>query len=195
MLDPKSWEHHTKTITSGRGIRVEHDCGEGRVLKVSNGEHGYNAWCFRCGEGGFIPHPAPSLSERLAQVARSRLVEAKVAATVALPRPATTDPQLWPVAARLWLYKPGFSNDDIINLGFYWCEPIARVVLPVTDPTTGATRYWQARAVTAGHQPKYLNPIIDKSSLAAKYSAGLGDTIVLTEDILSAARVGRVTEA
>ena len=194
MLDRKSWEHHTTNLREGRGVRVEHDCGEGRVLKVTNGDDGYSAWCFRCNDKGFIPHPAPSLSERLAKLARTRAVEAKVTSTVELPTPAVLDPQLWPTAARLWLYKAGFSNDDIQKSGFYFCPPLNRVVLPVIG-VGNVPLYWQARALTPDHVPKYINPFIDKSNVAYKCGVGLGDCIVLTEDILSAARVGRVCES
>ncbi len=191
MLDRRSWENFTNDLPAGRSVRVEHDCGEGRVLKVSHNDQGYSAWCFRCGDSGFIPHPQPSLSERLARLRAVRSVELEVTQTVSLPLPAVPNPQEWPVAARLWLYKAGFSNDDIERLGFYWCPRIERVVLPVHDG--GVLRYWQARSIDPNRQPKYINPLVDKSNLAAKY--GEGPCIVLTEDMLSASRVARVTEA
>ena len=160
------------------------------MLLVSNGDEGYSAWCFRCNDSGFIPHPAPSLSERLAKLERARNAEVRASSSVALPEPAICDPQLWPKLARLWLYKAGLSNDDIMRLGAYYHEPTGRVVLPVWRD--GKPVYWQARSVD-GRQPKYINPEIDKSHLCAKY--GSGPVIALTEDVLSAFRVARVTEA
>jgi len=113
---------------------------------------------------------------------------------VALPSPAVTDPQQWPDTARVWLYKAGLSNDDIIRLGAYWHEDTQRVVLPVYRGSEVV--YWQARDVSwtrKSRRPKYINPIVDKSRLCAKY--GTGPVILLTEDILSAFRCSRVTEA
>lgn len=191
MLDRSSWERHTKRVPKlGQSIRTEHDCGEGRVLKVTHGDEGYSAWCFRCSDSGFIPHPAPSLSERLAQLERARNAEVRASSSVALPDPAEYNPQAWPDKARVWLYKAGLSNDDIIRLGAYWCSAMHRVVLPVIQD--GRAVFWQARAID-GRQPKYLAPIADRSTIVAKY--GSGPVVVITEDILSAFRVARVTEA
>lgn len=190
MLKPESWQRHTLHLPPGQRARVEHDCGPGRVLLVSNKDEGYSAWCFRCNDSGFIPHPQPSLSERLAALERARNAEERASSSVALPEPATYDPQSWPAQARLWLYKAGLSNDDIERLRFYYHQATGRVVLPVYRD--GQLVYWQARSVD-GRQPKYINPEVDKSTLYAPL--GTGPCIVLTEDILSAARVARVTEA
>lgn len=190
MIDRQSWEKHTEDLPPGRRVRVNHDCGAGRTLIVEHKDDGYAAFCFRCNEPGFIPHPPMSLSERLAKLEKVRTLEAKVQQRPDLPEPRECDPQQWPDAARLWLYKVGFSNDDIMRLGFYYHEPTNRVVLPVYDG--GVPVFWQARSID-GRMPKYLSPAVDRSRIAAKF--GYGPVIVLTEDILSAARVARVTEA
>ena len=167
------------------------------MLKVSNDAEGYRAWCFRCSEAGFIEHPAPSLSERLARLEAQRNAEARVSSSVELPAPAACDfTQAGgvPLAARVWLYKAGLSNDDIIRLGAYWHEPTGRVILPVYR--NGVAVYWQGRDPTwkrGSRSTKYINPPVDKSHLCAKY--GAGPVIVLTEDILSAFRTSRATEA
>ncbi|RQW44699.1 DNA primase [Novosphingobium sp. LASN5T] len=92
---------------------------------------------------------------------------------------------MWPLEARVWLYKAGFNNDDIQRHGFYFAGRIQRVVLPVLRDWR--VIYWQARGFDAD-RPKYLNPPVDKPI------AYFGDSgpLVLTEDILSAARVGAV---
>lgn len=170
-------------------LRVEHDCGPGRTLLVSHKPDGWAAWCFRCGEPGFVPAPAQSLSEKLAALREQRSADLVASAALDLPEPRETDPQRWPDAARVWLYKAGFSNDAILQLGWYYSPGMRRVVLPVFD--AGQLVYWQARALD-GRQPKYLNPVVG-SKPVAKY--GEGRVLVLTEDILSAARVARVTQA
>lgn len=196
MLERTTWEKHTLQLPHpGQTNRFEHDCGEGRVLKVSHKDDGYAAWCFRCNDSGFIPHPAPSLSERLARLEALRSAERSASSSVELPTPALCDPQDgWPLAARVWLHKAGLSNDDIIRLGAYYHPPTGRVVIPVYQGDKLV--YWQARDPEwkrGTARPKYLNPPVDKFGLYAKY--GSGPVIVLTEDILSAFRVSRVTEA
>jgi DNA primase len=94
----------------------------------------------------------------------------------------------------VWLYKAGLSNDDIMRLGAYWHEPTGRVILPVYS--MGRVVYWQGRDPKwkrGSTNLKYINPPVDKSHLCAKY--GTGPVIALTEDILSAFRTSRATEA
>jgi DNA primase len=98
------------------------------------------------------------------------------------------------VKAALWLYKASIGKPEIARLGAYFHEPSGRVVLPVING--GEIVYWQARDPLWTRQstrPKYKNPEATKEYLVAKY--GEGPEIVLTEDILSAFRVGDVTEA
>jgi DNA primase len=129
----------------------------------------------------------------LARLTAVRAVEAEASRSVALPTPVEPDAAQWPREARLWLYKIGMSNDDIREAGFYWCNRLARVVLPVLDGM-GRAIYWQARNLTPKDgRPKYLNPLVDKSAFFARY--GEGKEIVITEDILSAWKVGRCTAA
>lgn len=121
---------------------------------------------------------------------RVREAELHDTATVALPEPRQPNPQLWPAHARVWLYKAGLSNDDIEALGFYYCDRLQRVVMPVYHD--GTLLYWQARGFNKD-RAKYINPIVPKDTLVARF--GKGDTLVLTEDILSAHKVGKVAEA
>jgi hypothetical protein len=64
-------------------------------------------------------------------------------------------------------------------------------VLPVLGPS-GGVLFWQARAVDK-RQPKYLAPPVDKSLVIPMY--GRADSVTLTEDLLSAYKVGLVGEA
>jgi hypothetical protein len=193
MLDPKSWLDYAKSLEVGQSRRFDHDCGDGRTLKADHKANGWGAWCWRCNDSGWVPHPEESLEQRLARLTAVRAVEQEASRSVALPTPMEPDAAQWPPEARLWLYKIGMSNDNIREAGFYWCKRLARVVLPVLD-ASGAVVYWQARNLSKNDgRPKYLNPLVDKSSLFARY--GEGAEIVLTEDILSAWKVGRVTTA
>lgn len=194
MLDLKTWLDAAQATGEGRSRRVDHHCGGGRTLKVSNQERGWSAFCFRCDDTGYFPKPQETLSERIARRGQETAQDARAATAITLPEPLNTDVATWPVSAAAWLYKAGIGKPEIAELGAYWHAPTARVVLPVIEG--GKVVYWQARDTfwnRTARRPKYLNPSIDKQHLVAKY--GYGQPLVLTEDVLSAFRVGQVTEA
>lgn len=184
-LDPADWLHFAEQLERGGKSMHPHTCGDGNKLLVENDDTGFKAWCYRCSIRGFKPHPQPSLSERIAALRDQRSADEAVETDPRPPMPANFDPSSWPLEPRVWLYKAGLSNDMIKSSGFYWCDRIKRVVLPVLDGDK--LIYWQARGFDKD-RPKYLNPKIDKPV----YKSGpLGDALlVLTEDILSAVKVG-----
>lgn len=188
-LEPASWLHHAQQLAEGGRARVGHDCGLGDCMFVDHKPTGWSAYCNRCGDKGWMPKPLPSLAERQARKQAQAAAEQAIERDPRPPMPANFDVPSWPLAARVWLFKAGLFLSDIAELGAYYHEPSKRVVLPVTEQ--GKLIYWQARCVQ-GNGPKYLNPKVDKSSLLACY--GRDDVIVLTEDILSAFRVGQVSQ-
>jgi DNA primase len=88
----------------------------------------------------------------------------------------------------VWLWKAGFPEREILTRGIYFHAPSDRVVIPY--PEQG---FWIARAYQKGRAPKYLAPTPKPRDLCVRF--GAGDVLVLTEDILSAMKVSRVTEA
>lgn len=184
------WLAVAQALPLGKSTRIGHDCGLGTCMSVSHKENGWSAYCHRCGPAGWHPKPLPTLAEKVAAKQAQRCAEQAMRQEVAPPMPANFDVASWPLAARVWLFKAGLFLSDIAALGAYYHERSKRVVLPVTDQ--GKLVYWQARLVE-GVGSKYVNPVLDKSSLVACY--GSGDYIVLTEDILSAYRVGQAAEA
>lgn len=189
-LDPAEWLHHAEKLERGEKAMVSHSCGSGNKLLVENADAGFKAWCYRCGIGGFKSHPRPSLDERIAALREQRSADKAVEADPRPPMPTNFDPSSWPLQPRVWLYKCGLSNQMIRDAGFYWCDRIKRVVLPVLNGSKLV--YWQARGFDPD-RPKYLNPKIDKPVYkSGPYNFG---PIVLTEDILSAVKVGQVAEA
>ena len=173
----------------GQKRRVEHDCGEGKTLVVSRTERGTSYWCHRCHDKGWIPAER-SLADRIAALNEATEWDGTAQQSLELPGPGKMNPQDWPDEPRLWLYKAGFSNDEIRRHGWYWNPKMERVILPVK--VDGKTIYWQGRGFDTA-RPKALNPTVNREGLVAKY--GRGDWIALTEDILSAAKVGGVGEA
>ena len=96
------------------------------------------------------------------------------------------------VAGNAWLGKYGITalERQLYNIG--WSEQCSRVILPVYAGTK-LVAYQQRRVLPHDTLPKYLT---DKSRdvrhpmfLGTKLVSG--DTVVLTEDILSAIKVGR----
>lgn len=189
MAHPPEVLRAAEYLVVGQAVRVSHECGEGKCMQVSRNPKGVGYWCHRCQDKGFLPIQRP-LAERIAELTAAREAEGQARMSLALPMPAEYDPQQWPDKARVWLYKAGMSNDDIMAQGFYYNGRMLRVVMPVRQD--GKLVYWQARGFDAA-QAKYLNPVIDRSTIAPTY--GQGDVHVLTEDILSAWKVGCVTKA
>lgn len=189
-LDLAEWLHLAEQLERGGKAMHPHTCGGGNKLLVENADAGFKAWCYRCSIGGFKSHPQPSLSERIAALREQRSADEAVEADPRPPMPANFDPSSWPLEPRVWLYKCGLSNQMIKDVGFYWCGRIKRVVLPVLDGPKLV--YWQARGFDKD-RPKYLNPKVDKPVYkSGPYSAG---PLVITEDILSAVKVGQVARA
>lgn len=190
MLSPQSWVSKAQGLRLGERLRTDHDCGPGRTLTIRRDEQGLNAFCFRCNDHGWVaPEPEP-LAVRLERIRNSQIADEQIRASVALPSPAVRVWSEWPPECRLWLLKAGLCSADLPRLGAYYHPPTNRVVLPVLDPLLGPL-FWQARAVD-GRQPKYMAPLVDKARVIPKH--GSAADVTLTEDILSAYKVGLVGE-
>jgi hypothetical protein len=193
MLKLQSWLPQAEALDIGRRARVNHDCGPGRTLLISRSHDGYRGTCFRCNDSGWAAGPQESLAERALRLAALHAQDMQLHSVlgVELPEPAVQALDEWPDRAKLWLYKAGLGRDLIGRLGAYYHPPSDRVVLPVLDPSTGLPVFWQARAVD-NRQPKYMAPSVDRSRVLPRYGAASSPT--LTEDILSAFKVGLVGE-
>lgn len=190
MLSPASWLPKARLLALGERKRTDHDCGPGRTLTIENSPVGLKAWCFRCNDKGWEP-PAPvPLAERLARLHTQSVQDARFSQSVDLPEPMVKVWDQWPSAAKFWLIKAGLTRADLPRLGCYYHPPTERVVLPVLGPSGGIV-FWQARSLD-GRQPKYLAPSIGKGYAVPRY--GVAAEVTLTEDILSAYKVGLVAE-
>lgn len=160
-------------------------------MVVFHKDEGWSAYCHRCGEPGFVARPKESLAERLARVKAQQEREATAQRSIVPPLPPVCDVTAWPLSARVWLYKAGFSNDDIARVGIYYHEQTDRVVVPMLDEH-GVLVYWQARAHDwhrGSDREKYLNPY--QASTEAGIFFPADGPVILTEDYLSAYRVSR----
>jgi hypothetical protein len=179
------WLEVAQQLPLGHKRRIQHDCSEGKDMLVSHNDTGYSAYCFRCGPVGFDPHGYQSIAEitRLKELN----AEASVPQTKELPNDYTLE---IPADKFTWLAKGGISVASARNNLIGWSDRLGRIVMPVYD-RDGILIYWQARAVSQGQSPKYTNPPVSKTSVL--YTAGdSGDKrrVIVTEDILSAIRVG-----
>ena len=190
MLSLASWKDKALALGPGERSRTDHDCGPGRTLTIKREDSGYNAFCFRCNDHGYIAAAPEPLDVRLKRLQKQHDADASIQNAVCLPTPQVTAWADWPAASRLWLLKAGLSSADLPRLGAYYHPPTNRVVLPVLDPSLRIL-FWQARA-TDGRQPKYMAPLVDKTGVIPMY--GKAQDVTLTEDILSAYKVGTVAE-
>ncbi len=186
------WYLAIKDMPVGTRLRMPHaGCSIGDALMVSKTDKGVNAWCFLCKQSGmFVPAPPESLAAKLARQSSEKAVATSIKQSKALPSPKEENPSEWPTEARIWLYKAGLNNRDIMEAGIYYHASSGRVVIPVYDGETLV--YWQARGFDP-EAPKYLNPsVVDRKALVANWY-GSDETLVLCEDWLSGYRVHRAT--
>ena len=187
MLDRASWWPAAENLQVGQKARVNHECGPGRTLQLSRSQDGYRAWCHRCNDGGGASPPPESIEERLARINRMLAGDGSVRSVVrGLPVPQVRDVSEWPDGAAVWLYKAGLGRCDIGRLGIYYHAPSDRVVIPVGET------FFQARAYQKGRFPKYLGPDVRPGDLVPRW--GTANRVTLTEDLLSAIKVGMVGE-
>lgn len=165
--------------------RFPHTCGEGRPLQISREGPSVRAFCHRCGlnEGWRLEE---SFQDRLARLTALEAGDRGIGHLP--PHPPVYPLSEWPPGARTWLFKAGLTEPEIRGRGVYWHRASDRVVIPY--PEQG---YWIARGYQPGRAPKYLAPTPKPKGLCVRY--GQGPLLVLTEDILSAIKVSRVTEA
>lgn len=197
MLEQGSWLPQAMALPTGRRARVDHNCGPGRTLLIRSNEDGsFNAHCFRCSESGYH-RPTPdfaALVQRSRDLGRADAdLQRSAAGGCGLPEPAEYAVDSWPPAARLWLYRSGFGRAEIAKLGIYYHAPTDRVILPLLD-SGGRPRHWQGRAYQTARQPKYLGPGYRDPAFIPIFGKALAVRgkvrPVLTEDILSAAKIG-----
>lgn len=190
-LHPDDYLEQAQALPMNGDKRIGHWCGEGDVLKIAHTPKGFTAYCFRCGGKGFTPIERKKLSDF--EILKQQEAAAELQVKMELPDDFTQD---IPPQHALWLYRAGIGVDRIRSSGFGYSERLGRVVLPVYDDH-GHLVYIQARATQfPEQQPKYLN-IKGAQKVDVVYSVKpdnpiLDSTVVLTEDILSANRVGEV---
>jgi DNA primase len=186
-----NWMKLATALPVGHSRRVNcWKCGGKKTASISNLGKYYAVNCFKCKEVETQAPPPMTPQER---IALHRAQEAFVADPPTIPDDFTTD---IPIAGLLWLSKGGLHVDDIKHHGFGWSDRMQRVIMPVHN-VTGSLVAVQARRVDPnGVGPKYLGQVWDgPRPVFIANSKPDRDVLVLTEDILSACRVGKVCTA
>lgn len=113
-------------------------------------------------------------------------------ATVRLPWDFTLD---IPSHAMLWLLKASITPFKARQAGIGYSDYYKRVFIPVYQD--GKLVYFQARALHDYQEIKYINPKVDRAAIGYWVIPPDSDKsrIVITEDILSALRVGKFIPA
>lgn len=194
-MDEDEYLEQAKALPMGGDSRIGHYCGVGDIVKISHHTKGYSAYCFRCRSKGFTPIERKTLSDF--DILKQEEAVAELQKKMELPNDFT---QEIPTKDALWLYRAGLHTDRIRSSGFGYSSSLARVILPVYD--NGLLVYIQARATMfPAQKPKYLNikgaakDDIIYQCAPEQHLEGFEDTVVVTEDILSANRVGEVCNA
>ena len=186
------WLDQAKLLSDGKKSRIQ-CCKSDRSMIISNSNSGYGAYCFRCGFNEFEPHGERSISHILRGRAE---IEFKRSRSIHLPFDAI------PICvntcseeSQAWILKAGISlNVAADQYGILYSPKMDRVILPVYDDN-GGLHYMQARALH-GQEPKYINtsnPTENVLFWAEDWRKD--DQVVITEDILSAIKVGPVNVA
>ena len=185
----KHWEKVAENLAVGTKTREDcEECNGRNTLVVSRNTKGSHAYCFKCDLNEHKSAEPLSLAEQQRLLELSKTVEAELDASgsVALPEDITYD---IPLEGRLWLYKCGISESVWRKYKVCYSPRWQRVIIPIYH---GDQLIWfQARSIIPEMKPKYLQPSADKSKVLFRSLNQQGDTVVLTEDMASAIRVGK----
>lgn len=192
MIPKDEWYPQAQRLLIGgrTSARGDHACGDPGSLMLSREGAEMTAYCFRCGGvGKHKEREDPAV--RFERMQREAQAAEFIRNSVDPPEPTWHDPSKWPPKDALWFYRMGLSPRRIKELGLYYNAESGRVVLPIREDDQVV--FWMARSQTA--TPKWMGPTVKKRGLFAKYGQGKGSHVVLTEDPLSAYKIGLVCEA
>lgn len=191
MPDDEWLPQALRLLTGGRKSgRGDHICGEPGSLMLTREGSGMSAYCFRCGGTGHH-RERETPAERFARMQADAEATAFVRASVSPPKPTSYDPAKWPKELAEWFYMIGIHHPRMKELGLYYSAEARRVILPIKQD--GEVVFWMGRSQKM--KPKWLGPDVKKRGLFAKYGEGTGAFVCLTEDALSAYKIGMVCEA
>ena len=177
----------------GEYIMTHHeDCDNGidhkkRLWIKRNIDGTINAYCHNCQAKGFY-RP----KEIIRTPCSMRLQMDVTQNNIQLPNDFKAGVDNIPSKGLVWLYTAGLTKEEVDKYGFGWSSNSNRLIIPIYS-STNKLAFFQGRSLDVqSNPPKYLT-IKDNSQPAFFLINNFpkGD-IVVTEDILSAIRCGRV---
>lgn len=194
MMTEPHWLRMARQLQFGQRKKIV-CCGSGPSMIINHSAKGYSGHCFRDkSHGGFHPHGVLSLTE----LAKRREASQELrTGPLVLPQGFTQDIPVW---AKAWQLKAGIDTAQGQHYGFGFDPKSNRVIVPVYED--GVLVAFTARAVDK-QTPKYIarykegyENAIFTSDPALMLPAAVLDGIppydlLVTEDVLSAIRVGR----
>ena len=188
------WLQRAKQLDFGRHTKIQ-CCATDNSLRIEHNAQGYRGFCFRCKQTKFEPHGVLSLSE----LSKRREAVNAILESKSLYLPQDLSSQM-PNYAAAWLLRAGIPLALAEKYGIGFSAKLDRVVLPVyRDKELIA---YTMRSTT--DKPKYIERQQDETAifysraetiLEPEQVGDYGLDLVVTEDILSAIRVGRIVPA
>ncbi len=184
-INPMDYRETLKHLVTGQSIKVAHlNCSDSKAMSVTMDVEGYLFHCFKCQGSAFLAHEQSTFRDRKKREAEKAAYQ-RERQRAGFNLPADFGQNI-DSAGLAWLGTGGWTSDLIVKHGVGWSSFLSRVVFKV-EPLG-----YVARAVHSDQVPKYLSKTPKLSWWA---SEPLIDRVCLTEDILSAGRVGQVYPA
>lgn len=200
-------------IAVGSSIRTNHESdycsGDSNSMIVRRDDDGFNVKCFRCGRFGKRGlHGVSALKSKMERAAGKRdsgayTADSRVARVFSevldgcVQGTGSYSEHLrdFGIHGRVWLNRYGITADEVLKYGITYDHKHDAVLLPVFDAEGCAG--FQVRHLHPEYVgPKYLSYFVRQPG--AVFCAGPGasmERLVITEDVISAIKVGRVVLA
>lgn len=165
-------------------------------LYVKQTDRGELWHCHNCGASGFIPKGNLTPTELIKYLNSLSVIPSQSGEQREIKLPYDFSEDL-PKNALQWFYKYGLFKEDITRFHFGFSAKYNRIILPVfTDETLV---YYQSRSLDkpTKENPKYINVRQSgaKNVFFRNFSFTEKPELVVVEDILSAVKVGKVTNS
>ncbi len=185
------WLQRAKQLEYGRHDKIQ-CCATDNSMRIEHNSQGYRGWCFRCKQHKFEPHGQLSLEE----LSKRRAAINAVLESKSLYMPSDLSSEM-PNYAAAWLLRAGVPLALAQRYGIGFSAKLDRVVLPVYRDKELVAYTMRS----TNDKPKYIERQVDESAIFVssdetiiepEQRGSYGLDFVVTEDILSAIRVGRI---
>ena len=193
---PEEW--FETSMPEGVWKRFRHpSCSEGKnkALAIAKTGQGWVWHCHRCEQHGFKSAENLSPQRTMDWIKSAKEKPQVYKRDIKLPEDFTVT---IPLKGKAWLYGKGITDEQIKRYNFGYSSHYDRVILPVYEHIIAKKLiFWEGRYLGTPDRdhPKYMK--VSESNRKDIYFIADGnksETVVLVEDILSAVRVGEVTD-